>query len=73
MPEFVGYWTNNGQRAAGGANGSAAIDPYAASRKEATLGVYFVLISEILDWSASALNGLSMKQMGANLAFKILY
>jgi undecaprenyl-diphosphatase len=37
------------------------------------LGVYFVLSSEILDWSASALNGLSMKQMASNLAFITLY
>jgi hypothetical protein len=26
-PGFVAYWTNNGQRAALGLNGSAAIDP----------------------------------------------
>ena len=26
-PSFVAYWTNNGQRAAPGLNGSAAIDP----------------------------------------------
>ena len=31
-PEFVAYWTNNGQKAALGLDLSAAIDPTATSR-----------------------------------------
>jgi len=39
VPAFVGYWTNNGQRAELGLNGSAAIDPYRPSNLPYTVAL----------------------------------